>query len=158
MSLLVDPSSAVKRAVLHNVSFLCIFFGKPKTNDVLLSHMITYLNDRDWLLRYAFFESIVDVAACVGARSLEDYILPLMIQALSGTEPLTSCAVCSFSLDVEETVVAKVLESLTSLCELGLFHKMRMWELMSASVGFLYHPNVWIREGDHFVNGGRYIF
>jgi hypothetical protein len=51
---------------------------------VLLSHMITYLNDRDWLLRYAFFESIVDVAACAGGRSLEEYILPLMIQALSG--------------------------------------------------------------------------
>jgi phosphoinositide-3-kinase regulatory subunit 4 len=46
--------------------------------------MITYLNDRDWLLRHAFFESIVDVAACVGGRSLEEYILPLMIQALSG--------------------------------------------------------------------------
>ena len=43
--------------------------------------------------------------------------------------------------------MAKVLESLTSLCELGLFQKMRMWELMSASVGFLYHPNIWIREG-----------
>jgi phosphoinositide-3-kinase regulatory subunit 4 len=84
VALLVDSNSAVKRAVLHNVSFLCIFFGKPKTNDVLLSHMITYLNDRDWLLRHAFFDSIVDVAACVGARSLEDYILPLMIQALSG--------------------------------------------------------------------------
>jgi len=47
--------------------------------------MITYLNDRDWLLRYAFFDSIVDVAACAGGRSLEDYILPLMIQALSGS-------------------------------------------------------------------------
>jgi phosphoinositide-3-kinase regulatory subunit 4 len=46
--------------------------------------MITYLNDRDWLLRYAFFESIVDVAACAGGRSLEEYILPLMVQALSG--------------------------------------------------------------------------
>jgi len=46
--------------------------------------MITYLNDRDWLLRHAFFESIVDVAACAGGRSLEEYILPLMIQALSG--------------------------------------------------------------------------
>lgn len=46
--------------------------------------MITYLNDRDWLLRYTFFESIVDVAACVGGRSLEEYIFPLMVQALSG--------------------------------------------------------------------------
>ncbi|RPD52474.1 ARM repeat-containing protein [Lentinus tigrinus ALCF2SS1-7] len=131
-TLLVDPSSVVKRAVLHNISSLCIFLGRQKTNDVLLSHMITYLNDRDWLLRYAFFDSIVDVAACAGGRSLEEYILPLMIQALS---------------DVEETVVAKVLASLTSLCELGLFQKMRIWELMSATLGFLYHPNIWIRQG-----------
>ncbi|KAI0768204.1 hypothetical protein BD413DRAFT_672415 [Trametes elegans] len=131
-ALLVDPSSIVKRAVLHNISSLCIFLGRQKTNDVLLSHMITYLNDRDWLLRYAFFDSIVDVAACAGGRSLEEYILPLMIQALS---------------DVEETVVAKVLASLTNLCELGLFQKMRIWELMSATLGFLYHPNMWIRQG-----------
>jgi phosphoinositide-3-kinase regulatory subunit 4 len=81
---LVDSASTVKRAVLHNISSLCVFFGRQKTNDVLLSHMITYLNGRDWLLRYAFFDSIVGVAACVGVRSLEEYILPLMIQALSG--------------------------------------------------------------------------
>lgn len=52
-----------------------------------------------------------------------------------------------FAPDVEETVVAKVLAALTSLCELGLFQKMRIWELMSATLGFLYHPNVWIRQG-----------
>ncbi|EGO26710.1 hypothetical protein SERLADRAFT_355396 [Serpula lacrymans var. lacrymans S7.9] len=131
-ALLMDPSSIVKRAILHNISSLCIFLGRQKTNDVLLSHMITYLNDRDWLLRCAFFESIVDVAACAGGRSLDEYILPLMIQALS---------------DVEETVVARVLAALTSLCELELFHKMRIWELMSATLGFFYHPNVWIRQG-----------
>ncbi|KAF5339043.1 hypothetical protein D9758_014111 [Tetrapyrgos nigripes] len=131
-ALLMDPSSIVKRAVLHDISYLCILLGRQKTNDVLLSHMITYLNDRDWLLRYAFFESIVDVAACAGGRSLEEYILPLMVQALS---------------DVEESVVARVLTALTSLCELGLFQKMRIWELMSSTLGFLYHPNIWIRQG-----------
>ncbi|KAH9994556.1 ARM repeat-containing protein [Russula compacta] len=131
-TLLVDPSSVVKRAVLHDVSSLCIFLGRQRTNDILLSHMITYLNDRDWLLRYAFFNAIVDVAACAGGRSLEEYILPLMIQALS---------------DIEESVVARVLAALTSLCELGLFQKMRIWELMSANLGFLYHPNAWIRQG-----------
>ena len=89
-ALLMDPSSIVKRAVLHDISSLCIFLGRQKTNDVLLSHMITYLNDRDWLLRYAFFESIVDVAACAGGRSLEEYILPLMVQALSGTAYVNS--------------------------------------------------------------------
>ncbi|KAI0058381.1 ARM repeat-containing protein [Artomyces pyxidatus] len=131
-TLLVDSSSVVKRAILHDISALCIFLGRQRTNDVLLSHMITYLNDRDWLLRWSFFDAIVDVAACAGGRSLEEYILPLMIQALS---------------DVEESVVARVLAALTSLCELGLFQKMRIWELMSATLGFLYHPNVWIRQG-----------
>ncbi|KAG9307924.1 hypothetical protein JVU11DRAFT_12894 [Chiua virens] len=131
-ALLMDPSPIVKRAVLHNISALCIFLGRQRTNDVILSHMITYLNDRDWLLRQAFFDSIVDVAACAGGRSLEEYILPLMVQALS---------------DVEESVVARVLSALTSLCELGLFQKMRIWELMSATLCFFYHPNVWIRQG-----------
>ncbi|TDL19537.1 ARM repeat-containing protein [Rickenella mellea] len=130
--LLMDKSSVVKRAVLHDISALCIFFGRQKTNDVLLSHMITYLNDRDWLLRFAFFDSIVDVAACLGARSLEEYILPLMMQALT---------------DVEDAVVAKVLTSLTSLCELGLFQRPRVWELMSATLPLLYHPDIWIRQG-----------
>ena len=49
--------------------------------------------------------------------------------------------------DVEEAVVARVLGALTSLCELGLFQKMRIWELMSATLGFLYHPNVWSCQG-----------
>lgn len=148
-TLLVDSSSVVKRAVLRGISSLCIFLGRQRTNDVLLSHMITYLNDRDWLLRYAFFDSIVDVAACAGGRSLEDYILPLMIQALSGLLKPTLHFDCETNaiVDVEETVVARVLAALTSLCELGLFHKMRLWELMSATLGFLYHPNVWIRQG-----------
>lgn len=84
VTLLVDKSAVVKRALLHNTSQLCIFLGRQKANDVLLSHMLTYLNDRDWMLRYAFFQSIVDVAMCVGGRSLDEYILPLMIQALSG--------------------------------------------------------------------------
>jgi phosphoinositide-3-kinase regulatory subunit 4 len=52
--------------------------------------MLTYLNDRDWMLRYAFFQSIVDVAVCGGGKSLDEYILPLMIQALSGEFPFLS--------------------------------------------------------------------
>ncbi|ESK97721.1 phosphoinositide 3-kinase regulatory subunit 4 [Moniliophthora roreri MCA 2997] len=90
-ALLMDPSSIVKRAVLHDISYLCIFL-RQRTNDVILSHMITYLNDRDWLLRLAFFESIVDVAACAGGRSLDEYILPLMIQALSGAAAFIASA------------------------------------------------------------------
>lgn len=47
-------------------SLICVFFGRQKANDILLSHMITFLNDKqDWQLRGAFFNSIVGIAAYV---------------------------------------------------------------------------------------------
>lgn len=130
--LLIDSESSVKRALLTNITCLCVFFGRQKANDVLLSHMITYLNDKDWMLRSAFFESIKGVGTFVGARSLEEYILPLMIQALT---------------DAEEFVVEKVLNSLTSLADLGLFQKMKLWELVGVIWPLICHPNEWIRYG-----------
>ena len=56
---------------MESLSLIYVFFGRQKANDVLLSHMITFLNDKqDWQLRGAFFDSIVGVAAYVGWRSL----------------------------------------------------------------------------------------
>ncbi|KAF9914479.1 Serine/threonine-protein kinase [Lobosporangium transversale] len=130
--LLIDPDSNVKRALLSDMTALCVFLGKQRVDDVLLSHMITYLNGRDWMLRSAFFESIVGVGTFVGGRSLEEYILPLMVQALT---------------DSEEFVVEKVLKSLASLCDLGLFQKMAIWDLVSVVAPLLCHPNLWIRYG-----------
>ncbi|KAG0291003.1 Serine/threonine-protein kinase [Linnemannia gamsii] len=130
--LLVDPDSSVKRALLSDMTSLCMFLGKQRVDDVLLSHMITYLNGRDWMLRSAFFESIVGVGTFVGGRSLEEYILPLMVQALT---------------DSEEFVVEKVLKSLASLCDLGLFQKMAIWDLVGVVAPLLCHPNLWIRYG-----------
>ncbi|CEI91815.1 hypothetical protein RMCBS344292_06093 [Rhizopus microsporus] len=80
----------------------------------------------------AFFESIKGVGTFVGARSLEEYILPLMIQALT---------------DPEEFVVEKVLNSLTSLADLGLFPKMKIWEIVGIVWPLMCHPNIWIRDG-----------
>ncbi|KAJ3044348.1 Serine/threonine-protein kinase, partial [Rhizophlyctis rosea] len=119
IQLLIDPDPLVKRALLGEMSRLCIFFGRQRANDVLLSHMITYLNDLDWGLRCSFFESIVGVGTFVGGRSLEEYILPLMVQALT---------------DSEEFVVEKVLNSLTSLAELGLLQKYKLKQLASTIV------------------------
>ena len=64
-----------------------------------------------------------------------------------GNSPFIPYTATKPTSDVEECVVARVLAALTSLCELGLFQKMRIWELMSANLGFLYHPNSWIRQG-----------
>ena len=57
-----------------------MFFGRQKANDVLLSHMITFLNDKqDWHLRGTFFDSIVGVASYVGWQSLA-MLKPLLQQ------------------------------------------------------------------------------
>ena len=37
----------MKRALVENgITRLCIFFGRQKANEVVLSHMITFLNDK----------------------------------------------------------------------------------------------------------------
>ena len=65
---------------------MCTFFGRQKTNDFLLPLIITFLNDRhDWELRCAFFQNIVGVSAFVGMDSLQLFILPCILQALTGS-------------------------------------------------------------------------
>ncbi|KAJ5584833.1 uncharacterized protein N7459_004633 [Penicillium hispanicum] len=130
-ALLTDTDASVRRAFLGSVSSLCVFFGNLKANEVILSHLNTYLNDRDWILKCAFFEAVVGVATYVGSTSLEQYILPLMIQSM--TEP-------------EEFVVEKVIRSLAAMADLGLYQRSTTWNLLHISVGFLVHPNIWIRE------------
>src|SRR5579859_1798574 len=46
VALLADPESAVRRALLGSITSLCVFFGRQRSNDFLLSHLVTYLNDR----------------------------------------------------------------------------------------------------------------
>lgn len=130
-ALLTNTDASVRRAFLGSVSSLCVFFGTLKSNEVILSHLNTYLNDRDWILKCAFFETVVGVAAYVGSTNLEQYILPLMIQSM--TEP-------------EEFVVEKVIRSLAAMADLGLFQRPTTWDLLHITVGFLVHPNIWIRE------------
>lgn len=143
-ALLTDNDPSVRRAFLGSVSSLCVFFGSIKANDVILSHLNTYLNDKDWILKCAFFQTIVGVATFVGGTSLEEFILPLMIQALT---------------DSEEFVVEKVLSSFASMAELGLFQRSRTWEMVDIVARFMIHPNIWIREAAaHFVSSSaRYL-
>lgn len=130
-ALITDVDSSVKRAFLGSVPQLCLFFGTAESNDIILSHLNTYLNDRNWMLKCAFFETIVGVATFLGGTSLEEFILPLMVQALT---------------DPEEFVVQGVLHSLANMSELGLLQRSRTWELVDVVARFTMHPNIWIRE------------
>jgi phosphoinositide-3-kinase regulatory subunit 4 len=130
-SLITDPDTSVKQAFLGSVPELCMFFGTADSNDIILSHLNTYLNDRNWMLKCAFFETIVGVATFLGGTSLKEFILPLMVQALT---------------DPEEFVIQRVLQSLADMAELGLFSRSKTWELVDVVSRFTMHPNIWIRE------------
>ena len=130
-ALLTDKDPSVRRALLGSVSSLCVFFGTAKANDVILTYLNTYVNDPDWMLRCAFFHTSVGVATFIGGTSLEEFLLPLMIQALS---------------DAEELVTEKVLTSLDTMSQLGLFQPVTLWEVVAIVGRFMMHPNPWIRS------------
>jgi phosphoinositide-3-kinase regulatory subunit 4 len=46
----------------------------------------------------------------------------------------------------EEFVVEKVIRSLAAMADLGLFQRSTTWDLLHITIGFLVHPNIWIRE------------
>ncbi|KAH9891374.1 hypothetical protein F4778DRAFT_331368 [Xylariomycetidae sp. FL2044] len=130
-ALVEDADAAVRRAFLTSVPELCMFFGSAESNDIILTHLNTYLNDRDWMLKCAFFDTIVGIAALLGSTSLEEFSLPLMVQAVT---------------DPEEHVVQAALHSLAQLADLGLLSKAKTWELVDVVGRFTMHPNFWIRE------------
>ncbi|KAG8181600.1 hypothetical protein JTE90_017721 [Oedothorax gibbosus] len=131
-TLLSDPVNAVKQTLLERgIRRLCVFFGRQKGNDVLLSHMITYLNDKeDRHLRGAFFDAIVGVASYVGWQCCP-ILKPLLQQGLT---------------DCEEFVISKALTALSALTELGLIQKQMLYDLLTEAIPLLIHPNLWIKQ------------
>lgn len=142
--LIEDSDPHVRRAFLSSVPELCMFFGTADANDIILTHLNTYLNDRDWMLKCAFFDTIVGIAAFLGSTALEKFILPLMIQALT---------------DEEEYVVQAALHSLAELANLGLLSKPMICEITVAVARFTMHPNMWIREStaEFLSSGTKYL-
>jgi serine/threonine protein kinase/WD40 repeat protein len=128
-----SSSSLVKRALLVDITRLCVFFGRERTLDVVLPQLITFLNDRDWELRGAFFDYIGGVCSFVGRVTVELYILPCIEQAL---------------FDVQEIVITKALECLANLCQLGLFQRKTsaLVEKVKMTCSLLLHPSWWIRN------------
>ena len=131
VTLITDEDTSVKRALLGSVSRLCVFFGSPKSSDIILTHLNTYLNEKDWMLKCSFFDALVGVASYVGTSSLEKFILPIMVGSLT---------------DPEGFVVEKVFRSLARMADLGLMQRSTTWELVGMAARFTIHPSFWIRE------------
>lgn len=129
--LVLTGDENTKISLLSNIHILCAVIGKEKTNDIVLSHLITYLNDKSSALRLAFVKSIIGISIYVGTISLEQYILPLLVQSLS---------------DPEEFIVIQVLQNFTELVKLGVIKKHDIWELTKNISKLILHPNEWIRQ------------
>lgn len=68
-----------KLCIVYTYTTVCYFF---LANDVLLSHMITFLNDKeDKELRGSFFDCIVGVAAYIGWHC-SVILTPLLLQVI----------------------------------------------------------------------------
>ena len=136
--LLTDSSAKVRMSLVSHIEPLCRFFGVDKANDVILPHLITYLNDPDHELRLAFLNSILVIGPYLGILSFEQYLLPLLIQTLSDPEQLVALKV----LEIFTKVVADKL-----INPVGDFNALSVYkELLSNTVHLFLHPNEWIRQ------------
>ncbi|KAF6034485.1 PIK3R4 [Bugula neritina] len=133
VALLSDSDNSVKRAMMHfSIAKLAIIFGKQKASDIILSHMITFLNDKqDWQLRAEFFRCVVGVASYIGWQSTT-VLKPLLEQGLN---------------DTEEFVIRESLQALNSLLSVQLIEKHLVIKLLEQICPLLCHPNHWIRYG-----------
>ncbi|EGW30352.1 uncharacterized protein SPAPADRAFT_142974 [Spathaspora passalidarum NRRL Y-27907] len=131
--LLTDSESTVKCNVLTNILPLCQFFGADKTNDIILPHLISYLNDHtNHELRLTFLAAILEIGPFIGIISFEQYLLPLLIQTLN---------------DNQEMVILKVLQVFHTFTKNKFItNKVVYNEILNNSICLIIHPNQWIRH------------
>ncbi|XP_011189756.2 phosphoinositide 3-kinase regulatory subunit 4 [Zeugodacus cucurbitae] len=131
LSLLTDSKPIVKQTLMESgICDLCGFFGKEKANDIILSHIMTFLNDDDKNLRGSFYDNIAGVAGYVGWQA-SDILVPLLHQGFT---------------DREEFVISKAIRAITILIELGHIKKPTITEIIKETCCYLCHPNLWIRH------------
>lgn len=134
VALLSEASAMAKHALLCDLPRLCVFFGREQTQDVLMPHLFTFLNDSDWSLRDAFCAHAAAVGAFLGRDAAEGLVSPCVGQALVDTEPL---------------VIARALRSLASLVDLGLLGRAAVLDFAfvqpASATPLLLHPKRSVR-------------
>lgn len=58
--------------------------------------------------------------------------------------------IINVKIDEEEFVIEKSISCLACLCELGLFRKHILLEIVHKASALLLHPNTWVRYGMSF--------
>ena len=125
-----SSASLIRRALLCDIHRLCIFFGQEATTDLLLTQVLTFLNDQDWELRLAFCQKIPTVCAFLGSTVTSECILPFVENAL---------------VDVEERVVEEALHCIFSLVQMSLLTRLMTVDAVRSAAPLLLHPAAAIR-------------
>ena len=130
--LIMDQSNVVKRTFMrHTHGHLWTFFGLARANDIIMTHLITYLNDmQDHQLRRDFFECLRNNAVMIGPYQ-GNIILPLVMQGMN---------------DSEEWVVIASISALTSMISVDIFTNAQLFEVLNVTLPLLLHPNTIIRQ------------
>ncbi|KAK6151856.1 hypothetical protein DH2020_014491 [Rehmannia glutinosa] len=108
--------------------------GEPQrkqSNDFLLPILPAFLNDRDEQLRAVFYGQIIYVCFFVGQRSVEEYLLPYIEQALN---------------DITESVIVNALDCLAILCRNSFLRKRILLEMIERAFPLLCYPSKWVRR------------
>ncbi|KAL6927316.1 hypothetical protein ACO0SA_003614 [Hanseniaspora valbyensis] len=80
--LLIEDDIDCKINLLEKLPNLVMFLGKTVTNDLILSHLITYLNESSLRLRIALINCLCKISPFLGQISFQEFIYPLLIQNL----------------------------------------------------------------------------
>ncbi|CAI5760553.1 unnamed protein product [Candida verbasci] len=129
---LLTGSTTVKCSLLSNILPLCQFFGIAKTNDIILPHLISYLNDNNTQLRITFLDSILQISNYIGAISFKTYILPILLDSLK---------------DKEELVRLKILQIFINIVKDRLIIDIDLYqELIQATRNFLIDKNEYLKQ------------
>lgn len=133
-----DSSVSVKLAFLQSIYDIVLVLGYVLATDVILSHIITFLNDKScWEIRSGFFDAIAQVGPWVGPDGFCHYILPLILQSL---------------YDSDELVTWNGLKSIHLLIESNLLKPGKTNEVFDVAIGFINHPNEMLRESRRIIN------
>ncbi len=110
-------ASALKQALLKDITRLCHFFGHDGIMVCILPQVLAFLNHRrDWQLRAALCQHLPPICVMIGRAATEQFVVPCVETALT---------------DEEERVVTSAVSCLGSLVEMGLVTRKMLLGLRS---------------------------
>eukprot|EP01029_Cantina_marsupialis_P021031 TRINITY_DN49_c1_g1_i14.p1 TRINITY_DN49_c1_g1~~TRINITY_DN49_c1_g1_i14.p1 ORF type:complete len:1254 (-),score=235.45 TRINITY_DN49_c1_g1_i14:262-4023(-) len=125
LALMTSPF--MKRAIVHDVASLCLFFGRHLTESFLLPLLLTFLNDRDRELKMTFFDHVSAIAAFIGPSPMLAALADMI-----GDDTL---------LGQDPAVVERALACLSILCELGSLSQTTIIHLIDRVLPLLVHSS-----------------